>query len=128
KNTAIANGPWRRPKDGADKVLEKYAELKTRFKDDHTAIRNEIRAWFNTLSKDDPRRSHRHYSWSDDRGLYFADNFAGPDDGRASRPRHDILHPVTGRPCKKPSTGWRWDEEKTKWALAENPPRIHFGP
>jgi adenine-specific DNA-methyltransferase len=45
-----------------------------------------------------------------------------------SRPRHDIFHPVTGKSCKKPSTGWRWDEEKTKWALSQVPPRIHFGP
>lgn len=34
---------------------------------------------------------------------------------------------MTGKPCKKPSTGWRWDE-RTKRALTENPPLIHFGP
>jgi adenine-specific DNA-methyltransferase len=26
-----------------------------------------------------------------------------------------------------PSTGWRWEEDTTKKALAEDPPRIHFG-
>ena len=26
-----------------------------------------------------------------------------------------------------PSTGWRWEEDTTKAALAEDPPRIHFG-
>ena len=26
-----------------------------------------------------------------------------------------------------PSTGWRWEEGTTKAALAEDPPRIHFG-
>jgi adenine-specific DNA-methyltransferase len=60
--------------------------------------------------------------------LYFADNFAGPDDGRESRPRYDIFHPVTKKPCKKPSTGWRWDEARTKQALSMEPPLIHFGP
>ena len=35
---------------------------------------------------------------------------------------------MTGKPCKKPSTGWRWDEERTKRALAVSPPLIHFGP
>ena len=40
---------------------------------------------------------------------------------------YTCLHPETGKPCKKPSTGWRWDQEKTDWALAEDPPRIHFG-
>ena len=128
KDSVIANGPWRRPKEGADQVLAKYAELRASLGSDHEAIRAEMQAWCKQLPNEDPRKAHKHYNWSDDRGLYFADNFAGPDDGRESRPRHDILHPITGKSCKKPSTGWRWDEEKTKWALAQKPPRIHFGP
>lgn len=128
KATVLANGVWRRPKEGADQVLAKYAELKASLAGNHEAIRTAMMAWYRQLPESDPRKAHKHYNWSDDRGLYFADNFAGPDDGRESRPRHDILHPVTGKPCKKPSTGWRWDEEKTKWALEQTPPRIHFGP
>lgn len=68
------------------------------------------------LKDSDPRKAHKHYNWSDDRGLYFPDNFAGPDDGRESRPRHEIYHPITGF-LVKTSTGWRWDEEKTEWAF-----------
>ena len=128
KASVIASGVWRRPKEGADQVLAKYSELRASLGNDHEAIRARMQEWYKQLPKEDPRKAHKHYSWSDDRGLYFADNFAGPDDGRASRPRHDIFHPVTGRPCKKPSTGWRWDEAKTEWALAQTPPRIHFGP
>ena len=128
KSAALENGDWRRPKAGADEVLAQYAELKTVLANDHEAIRMAMMAWYRALPTNDPRKAHKHYAWSDERGLYFAADFAGPDDGRASRPRHDILHPVTGRSCKKPSTGWRWDEEKTDWALAQIPPRIHFGP
>ncbi|MGO4281535.1 site-specific DNA-methyltransferase [Cupriavidus sp. RAF20_2] len=128
KATVLANGVWRRPKEGADEALVKYAELKASLAGDHEAIRTAMMGWYRQLPEADPRKAHKHYNWSDDRGLYFAADFAGPDDGRASRPRHDILHPVTNKPCKKPSTGWRWDEEKTKWALEQKPPRIHFGP
>lgn len=128
KVSVLEHGIWRRPKDGAIDVLKKYSELRNIYQNDHATIRMEMQLWYKNLSNDDPRKAHKHYNWSDERGLYFADNFAGPDDGRASRPRHDILHPITGKPCKKPSTGWRWDEAKTKWALQENPPRIHFGP
>jgi hypothetical protein len=81
-----------------------------------------MRDWYNALNKDDPRRGHKHYNCSDERGLYFPDNFHGPDDGRESRPRYDIAHPGTGKPCKKPSTGWRWDEDCTARALAADPP------
>ncbi len=128
-NHALAHGPWRRKKPGADGVLAHYQTLREKYgAQAHDAIQTQIREWFADLPKDDPRKAHAHYRWSDDRGLYFADNFAGPDDGRDSRPRYDILHPRTGKPCKKPSTGWRWDEAKTQAALAEVPPRIHFGP
>lgn len=128
KDSVLVNGPWRRPKEGADQVLARYAELRASLGTNHEAIRAAMQAWYKQLPNDDPRKAHKHYNWSDDRGLYFAADFAGPDDGRESRPRHDILHPITGKSCKKPSTGWRWDEEKTKWALAQIPPRIHFGP
>lgn len=128
RSAAIDTGVWRRKKEGVDEVLEHYRGLRRDHGDDHDAIHSAMQAWYRGLPKGDPRRNHKHYNWSDDRGLYFADNFAGPDDGRKSRPRHDIIHPVTGKPCKKPSTGWRWDEAKTRWALEQVPPRIHFGP
>lgn len=128
KAATIEAGIWRRKKEGAEEVLEQYGTFRSAYPDDHDKIREAMQEWYRSLKENDPRKNHKHYNWSDDRGLYFAADFAGPDDGRASRPRHDILHPVTGMPCKKPSTGWRWDEEKTKWALEQDPPRIHFGP
>jgi adenine-specific DNA-methyltransferase len=127
RQASLRDGDWRRPKEGADAVLLKYDEFAAARHSDHDLIRQDMLAWFRELDDSDPRKAHKHYNWSDDRGLYFPDNFAGPDDGRESRPRHDIFHPVTGLSCKKPSTGWRWDEAKTKWALEQTPPRIHFG-
>lgn len=128
RETLVGRGGWRRKKPGVDAVLAHYAELRSEYKNHHGKIRDSMRQWYRSLSASDPRKSHAHYNWSDERGLYFADNFAGPDDGRRNRPRYDILHPKTGKPCAKPSTGWRWDEARTKAALAEDPPRVHFGP
>jgi len=119
---------WRRRKAGVDTVLAYYEKLRAAHEQNHAQIRVSMMKWYRSLPKTDPAKQHKHYCWSDDRGLYFPDNFHGPDDGRESRPRYDILHPVTGKSCKKPSTGWRWEEERTKRALAEVPPRIHFGP
>lgn len=128
KATVLAQGVWRKPKEGAEAVLAKYDEFRQLHGHDHDAIRRAMMEFYRGLEDDDPRKAHKHYNWSDARGLYFAADFAGPDDGRESRPRHDIPHPVTGKPCKKPSTGWRWDKDKTDWALSQDPPRIHFGP
>jgi adenine-specific DNA-methyltransferase len=127
KSSLIEAGAWRRKKDGVDDVLAQYQLYRRENKDDHPKIRSAMQEWYKSLSDGDSRKAHKHYAWSDDRGLYFSADFAGPDDGRDSRPRYDILHPATGKPCKKPSTGWRWDEDKTKWALSQTPPRIHFG-
>jgi len=127
KGALIEAGVWRRKKDGASEVLAQYSAFKSQLTGNHDQIRADMQEWYRSLSDSDPRKAHKHYNWSDDRGLYFAADFAGPDDGRASRPRHEILHPVTGKPCKKPSTGWRWDKTKTDWALAQVPPRVHFG-
>jgi adenine-specific DNA-methyltransferase len=127
KTLSIENGTWRIKKEGADDVLDQYNKFRNEFKNDHTLITMAMQKWYNSLPKNDYRYNHKHYKVSDDRGLYFPDNFAGPDDGRSSRPRYDIIHPITGKPCKKPSTGWRWDESRTKEALALNPPLIHFG-
>jgi adenine-specific DNA-methyltransferase len=122
------NTRWKKRKEGVDKVLAYYQSLKDSLGNQHDKIRNEMLKWYRALDKQDPAKGHKHYNWSDDRGLYFAADFAGPDDGRENRPRYDIPHPATGKSCKKPSTGWRWDQETTNKAMAETPPRIHFGP
>lgn len=121
------NIKWRRRKPGIDEVLEHYSSLRKKYGDDHTAIRKEMMGWYRAMPKTDPRKSHKHYNWSDGRGLYFAADFAGPDDGRENRPRYPILHPLTQQPCAMPSTGWRWEEDTTISALKDDPPRIHFG-
>jgi adenine-specific DNA-methyltransferase len=127
KESNLRNGNWRRYKEGADEVLSQYQIIKKQNKENHELIHEKMNEWFNSLPKDDARRLHKHYNFSDNRGLYFAADFAGPDDGRLNRPRYDIIHPITGNVCKKPSTGWRWDEVRTKKALAAEPPFIHFG-
>ena len=124
----LASGvKWRQPKQGLDEIFSYYDDLREKYGHDHGEIQKKIREWYKALPADHPARASKHYNYSDDRGLYFAADFAGPDDGRANRPRYDIIHPVTGVPCKKPSTGWRWDEKRTKLALEMDPPLIHFG-
>jgi adenine-specific DNA-methyltransferase len=127
KDQVIKNGIWRIRKQGVDEVLQQYEHFLKEYNYEHALVSEAMRKWYKNLPKEHIARNHKHYNNSDDRGLYFAADFAGPDDGRTSRPRYDIRHPITGEPCKKPSTGWRWDEERTISALAENPPRIHFG-
>src|SRR5690606_23628517 len=89
KNVAIESGIWRTKKEGVDEVLEFYQGLVNEHDGNHEQIREEMMKWYKSLKASDPRKAHKHYNWSDDRGLYFAADFAGPDDGRESRPRHE---------------------------------------
>ncbi|WP_395649007.1 DNA methyltransferase, partial [Thermomonas sp.] len=82
------NIKWRRKKPGVEEVLEHYNSLRQKYGDNHSATRKEMMAWYRGLPKGDPHKSHKHYNWSDNRGLYFAADFAGPDDGRENRPRY----------------------------------------
>ncbi len=118
---------WRKPKPGIDAVFSAYTQFCEALQNDHDAIRRAMMKWYRELPNGHSAKAHKHYNWSDARGIYFAADFAGPDDGRVSRPRYPILHPITAKPCKVPSTGWRWAQERTTAALAEAPPLIHFG-
>ena len=118
---------WRREKQGLSEIFAQYNALREQYGENHAKISEEMKSWYKKLPKDSPSKAQKHFCHSDARGLYFAADFSGPNDGRENRPRYDIIHPVTGMPCKKPATGWRWDEAHTQAALAENPPRIHFG-
>ena len=128
KSALLEQGVWRKRKEGVDEVLAKYKELRQQHGIDHAKVEEAIRNWYSSLPKKDPRRAHEHYKWSDDRGLYFAADFSGPDDGRESRPRYPIPHLITNKACKIPATGWRWEAARTKKALKLSPSLIHFGP
>ena len=118
---------WRKKKPGVDEVLSHYQRLRKELGRDHEEISRQMKAWYRSLPTGNPAKAHKHYNRSDDRGLYFPADFSGPDDGRENRPRYTILHPVTGKPCRIPSTGWRWEEARTLQAMKEDPPLIHFG-
>jgi len=38
---------------------------------------------------------------------------------------YDVIHPITGKACKMPATGWRYPEEEMKKRIASG--RVHFG-
>lgn len=99
----LSNGiKWRKPKQGLEDIFNQYENLRSLYGSNHQEIQKQMKLWYASLPPDHPARASKHYCYSDDRGLYFADNFAGPDDGRTNRPRYDIIHPITGKPCKKP--------------------------
>ena len=117
-------GKWRKRKDGVDAILTAYAEAKEEFGDDIPKIQAAVDQFFKDLPADHPAKNAR-FKRADGRGIYRNDgNLNWPGGGG---PRYDIFHPVTGKPTKVPSSGWRYGNPADMQNLIDQG-RIHFGP
>jgi adenine-specific DNA-methyltransferase len=122
KSKAVNSGDWMEKKVGLDQIYAAFAGFRKEYGDDWAAINAAAKAWFKRFAPSDPISASKHYTWMDERGIYFPDNIAGPNDGQYV---YEVPHPATGRPAKMPSTGWRFPEATMRERIAEG--RIHFG-
>ncbi len=116
---------WRERKDGLEKIYATYEQLKIKHREDWKAVSAGLQEWFRGLKANDPAKEHEHYRWADAKGVYFASDISGPDDGRKNRPRYEVLHPVTKKPVQVPTRGWRWEKVRMEKELVDQ--RVHFG-
>ena len=121
KNKLHANGEWEEKKEGLEEIYKAFDSFKKKHGSDWDAIHQEALDFYKQFPESNPIVNNKHYNWMDERGIYFADNISKPANGYY----YDILHPVTGEPCKKPAGGWRFIQETMKQKISEN--RIHFG-
>lgn len=122
KNRQANPGNWSEKKIGLDKIYAAFEGFRKKHGNDWAAINSEARAWFKQFPASDPVSASKHYTWMDERGIYFPDNIAGPNDGQYV---YDVTHPVTGEIVKMPSTGWRYPESVMRERIADG--RVHFG-
>lgn len=122
KNKTANPGDWTERKGGLEKIYAAFEGFKKEHGEDWAAINAAAKAWFKQFPASDPVSASKHYTWMDDRGVYFPDNIAGPNDGQYV---YELLHPITGKPCKMPSTGWRYPQSSMKERVADG--RVHFG-
>jgi adenine-specific DNA-methyltransferase len=114
-------GRWRKKKDGVDGILTAYAEAKKLYGDDVAKIQTSLNAFFAGLPKGHPSKLIR-YKKVNQYGVYNDDgNLNWPGGGG---PRYNLMHPKTGKPCKEPASGWRYQEPEMKNLVAEG--RIAF--
>ncbi|MEP0841494.1 MAG: site-specific DNA-methyltransferase [Phycisphaerae bacterium] len=114
---------WRVRKEGIDEIYARARWLVRRCGGDYRRASARLRTWLAGLPDNHPARRHRHYCWIDARGVYHVGNISWPGGGG---PRYEVLHPVTGRPCKVPSRGWMYPTpQRMAEAVADG--RVHFG-
>lgn len=103
KSTLSANGKWREPKEGMEKVIAHYESLRERLGGDHAEIELLMRKFYAGLEDDAPEKKLAHFYRSDDRGLFFGADISSAS---TSIPDYEVIHPITRKPVKKPSRGW----------------------
>lgn len=114
---------WRTKKEGIELIFKEYDKLKKEYTNNFCAISENLKKWYKSLPEDDPVKKQSHYCMVDEKGIYFPDNLSWPGGGG---PRYEVLHPVTGKPCKIPSRGWIFSkQEKMLDEIYKG--NIHFG-
>lgn len=94
----------RATKEGIDEVKEEFQRLRTLYNDDWAKVNEGLKALYASWPTDDPRKSLARFTRVDEKGPYRDDgNISWPGGGG---PKYDVLHPITGKPCKVPSRGW----------------------
>ena len=116
---------FRAPKEGVDEVKEEFEKLRREFNNDWTQVAAGLKKLYASWPANDERRSLARFSKVDEKGPYRDDgNINWPGGGG---PMFDVIHPVTGKVCKKPVSGWRYS---TPERLQEEIDKGHvvFGP
>jgi len=116
---------WRERKDGADEIMEAGSRCWEESGHDGSRATELLKKWFKDLPPDHPARAHKHYNHVCEitGKVFFPDNISWPN---GVGPKYKVLHPVTGKPVKTPSSGWRFP---TAARMAEMiaAGKIHFG-
>jgi adenine-specific DNA-methyltransferase len=101
----------RATKDGVDEVRLAFDDLRRQHNDNWELVRKGLFELYATWSDDDPRKPLARFTKVDIDGPYRNDrDISWPGGGG---PRYEVLHPVTGKPCKIPSRGWVYPKKET---------------
>lgn len=96
----------RASKEGIDEVKEEFYRLRKQYGDDWEKINAGLKSLYASWPEGDERKLLSRFSRVDEKGPYRDDgNINWPGGGG---PMYDVIHPVTGKVCKKPISGWRY--------------------
>ena len=96
---------WREAKPGADEIMAKYYELRSKHGTAYAEMEAALAEWYKSLPSGDPSKTLSRYRHIDSDGVWWDRDISWPGGGG---PRYDVLHPVTNKPCVVPEAGWRF--------------------
>ena len=103
---------WREKKEGLREVYDKETQLRKQHGDDYGAIHKDLLKWFGSLPEEHPSKAHDHFTYVDQRGIYFPDNLRSPN------PRPNLVFDWKG--YKPHPNGWAYGRDKMAELDAED--------
>ena len=116
-------GNWTERKEGLTEIYEAFNGFRGQYGDDWEAIHKAALDWYKQFPASSPVYGSKHYSWMDENGVYFPADISGPNHGQYV---YDVIHPITRKVVKAPSSGWRYPEAEMQRRITEG--LVHFGP
>ena len=113
---------WLERKEGLDDIYQAFDAIVKKYPENYQKQEEELKKWYKKLPNDNPAKKQKHFCNVDKRGIFFPADISKPENGYY----YDVLHPVTGKPCKKPKGGWRFIETTMDEQIADD--RVIFGP
>lgn len=104
---------FRGPKEGVNELQILFEKSKSEHNGDLTLIKEDILNYYKSIAKDDPKTPLKRFTKVDNKGPYRDDGNINWPGGNG--PKYEIIHPKTGKPCKLPTSGWRYPTEKRFW-------------
>ncbi len=116
---------FRGEKDGVEDVRSEFDRLTAIHGSEWVAVRQGLLEFYRSIPDDDSRAPLKRFTKVDGKGPYRDDgNINWPGGGG---PTYEVIHPETKKPCKLPTSGWRYPNPTRFWEEVAKG-RIVFGP
>lgn len=113
---ALQDTVWRTTKEGVAEIAAEYHRLAELHSDNWSAVSEGLAVFYKALPKAHPSKKYQRAKFADHRGVWRDNNISWHGGGG---PKYDIIHPVTKKPCKVPTDGWRFVEDTMKKKIEE---------
>ena len=97
------NTVWRESQPGAQEIWEEYIRLRGLYGNNDAQVETEIQEWYKKLPQKHPSKALSRYKNIDKWGPWRDSDISSPG---GEGHRYDVIHNVTGKPCKVPDRGW----------------------
>lgn len=106
-------------------MRSEFDRLKAIHGSDWAAVRQGLLEFYRSIPDDDSRAPLKRFTKVDGKGPYRDDgNINWPGGGG---PTYEVMHPETQKPCKLPTSGWRYPNPTRFWEEVAKG-RVVFGP